>query len=198
MGSGPNDRTSYVGPEMTRPSAGDLVKADGTTIPDLIAPGLRLLLVGINPGRHSGATGFHFGNPASRLWPALHQSGLTPRQFDPSDAPELLALGIGITNLVERTTQGAKDLKPDDIRAGAIRLRRRVIEFRPRTVAILGKGAFETGFGHSGSTLGRQAEKLEGSDLWVLPNPSPINRWYPLADLGERFRDLRVAIDADR
>lgn len=182
---------------MRRPSAAELVKADGTSIPDLIAPGLRLLLVGINPGRHSGATGFHFGNPASRLWPALHQSGLTPRQFHPSEAQELLAIGIGITNLVERTTQGAKDLKPEDYRAGASRLRHILIEFRPRTVAILGKGAFETGFGRPGSAMGKQAEGLEGSDLWVLPNPSPINRWYPLSDLVERLRRLRAAIDAD-
>lgn len=179
------------------PTSAELIDADGTTIPDLIAPGLRLLLVGINPGRHSGATGFHFGNPANRLWPALHQSGLTPRQYHPSDAQELLALGIGITNLVERTTQGAKDLKPADIRAGADKLRRKIIEFRPRTIAILGKTAFQIGFDRPGSTLGRQSDKLEGSELWLLPNPSPINKWYPLPDLVLRFRDLRAAIDAD-
>jgi TDG/mug DNA glycosylase family protein len=182
---------------MARPTSDELVNADGSTIPDLIAPGLRLLLVGINPGRHSGATGFHFGNPANRLWPALHQSRLTPRQLHPSDAKELLALGIGITNLVEMTTQGAKDLKPGDYRAGVDNLRLKVIEFRPRTVAILGKSAFESGFDRPRSTLGRQADKLEGSELWLLPNPSPRNTWYPLPDFVLRFRDLRAAIDAD-
>ena len=163
-------------------------------IDDLVRPDLRLLLVGINPGRHSGATGFHFGNPQNLLWRALHQSGLTPRLLQPHETEELLSLGIGITNFVNRTTQGSNDLRATDYRAGAIELRAKVRALRPRSVAILTVGGYRTGFGLPEAAIGHQPEPLEGSDLWVFPNPSPINTRYPLAFLVERFTELRSAL----
>lgn len=174
-----------------RPSAQELLAADGVSIDDLVQPGLRLLLVGINPGRHSGATGFHFGNPQNLLWRALHHSGLTPRLLQPHETADLLDLGIGITNFVNRTTQGSNDLRAADYRAGAVELRDKVRLLRPRAVAILTVSGYRTGFGLPKAQIGHQAESLEGSDLWVFPNPSPINTRYPLAFLVERFTELR-------
>jgi double-stranded uracil-DNA glycosylase len=178
------------------PTKAELEAADGLELPDLVRPGLRLLLVGINPGRHSGATGHHFGNPRNHLWYALHASGLTPRLLQPWEADQLLGLGIGITNLVMRTTQGSNNLTPAEYRAGAEALRRKVAELRPGVVAILGKGPFGLGFGIRDVTLGPQPEPLEGSPLWVLPNPSPINASYPKEDVARRFTELRAAIDS--
>lgn len=77
----------------------DLRAAHGRTVPDLVGPGLRVLLCGINPSLWSGATGWHFANPSNRLWRVLELSGWTPRRLDPSETGELLAAGIGITNL---------------------------------------------------------------------------------------------------
>ena len=176
------------------PTKAELEAADGIELPDLVRPGLRLLLVGINPGRHSGASGFHFGNPRNHLWMALHESGLTPRLLRPSDAAELLAGGIGITNLVMRTTKGSNNLMAAEYRAGAEVLRRKVAQLRPPVVAILGKGPYEQGFDRKSVALGRQPEALEGAELWVLPNPSPINAWYPRDDLVRRFTELRDAV----
>jgi TDG/mug DNA glycosylase family protein len=184
---------------MVRPSLtkAELEAADGIELRDLVRPGLRLLLVGINPGRHSGASGFHFGNPRNHLWYALHESGLTPRRLQPWETDELLALGIGITNLVMRTTQGANDLTAAEYRAGAEVLRRKVGELRPGVVAVLGKGPYGLGFGVRDVQLGPQLEPLEGVPLWVLPNPSPINASYPKEDLARRFAELRAAVEAE-
>ena len=177
------------------PTKAQLEAADGIELPDLVRPGLRLLLVGINPGRHSGATGYHFGNPRNHLWYALHESGLTPRPLQPTDTDELLALGIGFKNLVMRTTQGANNLTAAEYRAGAEVLRSKVAELRPGVVAVLGKGPYGLGFGEKDVTLGLQPEPLEGVPLWVLPNPSPINASYPKEDLARRFAELRAAVD---
>lgn len=177
-----------------RPTKDELLAADGVALPDLVRPGLRLLLVGINPGRHSGATGFHFGNPRNLLWPALFQSGLTPRQLRPDEASELLDLGIGITNLVMRTTKGAADISDDEYRDGAKALAAKVAALHPAVVAVLGKGPYEVGFGKKSVELGRQPEALAGAELWVLPNPSPINASYPLPDLVRRFSALRIVV----
>ena len=177
-----------------RPTAEELLAADGVAIDDLVRPGLRLLLVGINPGRHSGATGFHFGNPQNLLWRALHQAGLTPRLLEPHETEELLSRGIGITNFVNRTTQGSNDLRASDYRAGAIELRAKVASLRPRAVAILTVSGYRTGFGLPQAAIGHQPELLEGSDLWVFPNPSPINTRYPITFMIERFAELRESL----
>ena len=179
------------------PTKAELEAADGLELPDLVRPGLRLLLVGINPGRHSGASGHHFGNPRNHLWAALHESGLTSRRLQPHEAGELLDGGIGITNLVMRTTKGSNNLTTAEYRAGAEVLRRKVGELTPRVVALLGKGPYERGFDRKSISLGRQPELLEGVELWVLPNPSPINAWYPKDDLVRRFTELRAAVDRD-
>jgi len=87
-----------------KPTREDLLAAAGKSIPDVIAPGLKVLFCGINPGLYSGATGHHFARPGNRFWPALHLAGFTARLLDPSEKRELLKSGYGITNLVARTT----------------------------------------------------------------------------------------------
>src|ERR687891_2680010 len=96
-----------------KPTRADLLAAQNKTVPDVIAPGLRVLFCGINPGLYSGATGHHFARPGNRFWPTLHQAGFTPRQLAPDETDALLACGIGITNIVNRTTATAAELSPD-------------------------------------------------------------------------------------
>ena len=114
-----------------RPTAADLAAARDRTIPDIIAPGLRVLFAGINPGLYSAATGYHFARPGNRFWPALHQSGFTPRQLRPSEQGELLGLGLGITNVAPRATARAAELSAAELRAGAAMLAAKVAEFGP-------------------------------------------------------------------
>ncbi|MDQ4037472.1 MAG: mismatch-specific DNA-glycosylase, partial [Actinomycetota bacterium] len=131
-----------------RPTAGELAAAGSRTVPDVIGPGLQVLFCGINPGLWSGALGQHFARPGNRFWPALHRSGFTPRQLAPEEQDELVSYGLGVTNLVPRTTARADELGRDEIVAGARRLARLVAEHAPAWVAVLGVTAYRIGFQH--------------------------------------------------
>jgi double-stranded uracil-DNA glycosylase len=152
------------------------------------------VFVGINPGLWSGAVGHHFARPGNRFWKAVHGSGFTDRLLSPAEDASLLGWNLGVTNLVERTTATADELSGEELRLGAVRLGRRLEPLQPRFVAVLGIGAYRTGFGKPRAALGPQDdEDLGGPRLWVLPNPSGLNAHYQLDDLTERFRALRDA-----
>lgn len=175
------------------PSKAELEDARGRTIPDVLGPGLDVVFVGINPGLWSGAVGHHFARPGNRFWKALHWSGFTDRLLAPNEDSTLLERNLGLTNLVARTTARADELSADEIRSGARELEQRLAPFRPRFVAVLGVGAYRSGFAKPGAALGPQGDSLGESRLWVLPNPSGLNAHHQLDDLTERFRVLREA-----
>jgi double-stranded uracil-DNA glycosylase len=177
-----------------KPTRADLLAAQDKTVRDVIAPGLRVLFCGINPGLYSGATGHHFARPGNRFWPTLHQAGFTARLLDPSEERELLPLGYGITNLVPRATATADELLPEELVAGRRRLEAKVKRYRPRALAVLGIGAYRTAFAQKAATPGPQPERLADATVWVLPNPSGLNAHYQLANLVEHFRELLQAV----
>ena len=177
-----------------RPTRAELVAAAGGRVPDLIAPGLRVLFCGINPGLYSAATRHHFARPGNRFWPAIHAAGFTDRLLKPWEEELLLEKGIGVTNLVARATAAAAELTADELRAGRQRLTRKVRRFRPGWVAVLGIGAYRVGFDRPRAGLGLQPERLESADLWVLPNTSGLNANHQLPDLVKAFRALRELI----
>jgi double-stranded uracil-DNA glycosylase len=176
-----------------RPTKQELAGATGKRIPDVIAPGLRILFCGINPGLYSGAVGHHFARPGNRFWKVLHRAGLTERELSPFEDRELLGVGLGITNLVSRTTAAASDLDPAELRRAAPRLERKVRRYRPEFVAFAGMGAYRTAWRRPRAALGRQAETLAGAVVWLLPNPSGAQAAYQLDDLVRAFRGLRRA-----
>jgi TDG/mug DNA glycosylase family protein len=173
-----------------KPTPEELVAARGTSVPDLVAPGLRVLICGINPSLASGATGFHFGLPRNRLWPVLHLAGFTPRRLHPSETDALLAAGIGITNLVNRSTARADEISDDEIRAGVAPLTAVVERWRPAWVAFLGLHAYRTAFRRRTAAVGRQEQRIGPSGVWLLPNPSGLNAHYQLADLVRVYGEL--------
>src|SRR5690242_4257014 len=130
-----------------RPTRAELLAAVGRRVPDLLAPDLRVLFVGINPGLYSGAVGHHFARPGNRFWPVLHAAGFTDRLLSPFGERELLAAGLGITNLVARTTASAAELARDELVRGAGRLEAKVRRHRPRHVAFLGLDAYRVALG---------------------------------------------------
>lgn len=164
-------------------------------MPDVIAPGLRVLFCGINPGLYTAAIGHHFGRPGNRFWPALHRSGFTERLLDPSEEQELLRQGLGITNVVDRATATADELTAAELAAGGQKLVEKARTFQPRWVAILGVGAYRSAFGRPRAALGPQEETLADASIWVLPNPSGLNAHYRLEDLAEKLRELLVAVE---
>lgn len=179
-----------------KPSRQQLEAAAGKTVPDLLAPGLKVLFCGINPGLYSAAVRHHFARPGNRFWPTLHRAGFTDRQFSPFDERQLLRLGYGITNVVSRATAAAAELTDAEFLAGADALRRKVRRYRPRVLAVLGVGAYRTAFAQPKASLGRQIETIGGTALWVLPNPSGLNAHYRGEALVGLFRQLREAVAA--
>ena len=188
-----------AGPPRSRPTLADLEAARDATIPDVLASGLRVVFSGINPGLYSAATGHHFARPGNRFWPALHRSGFTPRQFRPDEQDQLLALGLGITNVAPRATARAAELTPAELREGALALRDKMARLRPQWLAVLGVTVYRTAFGHPGAIVGPQDLTFGPTRVWVLPNPSGLNaHWTPAALAGEfaRLRDQAGAAPA--
>jgi TDG/mug DNA glycosylase family protein len=177
-------------PDSHRPSRAELAAAVDRTVEDVIAPGLRVLFCGINPGLYTAATGHHFARPGNRFWPTLHAAGFTDRPFHPSEERSLLPLGYGITNVVPRTTATAAELAPEELVAGGEALVAKVLRFRPRVLAVLGVMAYRTAFDRPKATLGLQPERIGDTELWVLPNPSGLNAHYQRGALAELFRAL--------
>ena len=164
----------------------------------MIAPQLKVLFCGINPGLYSAATGNHFARPGNRFWPALHKAGFTPRLLHPSEKQELLKAGYGLTNLVARATASADELAPEEFVAGRRRLAAKVRRYRPRTVAFLGMGAYRHAFSRPRAPLGPQPESLEGAAVWVLPSPSGLNANYQMPQLVQLFRRLWLQSSTSR
>lgn len=191
-------RTTVESELPFKPTRQQLIEAVGKTVPDVIAPGLRVLFCGINPGLYTAAVGHHFARPGNRFWPALHASGFTARLLSPFEERALLELRLGITNVVARATATAAELTPADFIKGGRLLRNKVRRFQPRFVAVLGVGAYRAAFARPKAVVGEQDEQIGEARVWVLPNPSGLNANYQLPDLSRLFRALRLAADGKR
>lgn len=176
-----------------KPTRAALAAAVDKTVRDVIAPDLRVLFCGINPGLYTAAVGHHFARPGNRFWPTLYRAGYTPRLLAPHEERQLLAYGYGITNIVARTTAGAAELSRAELRVGARNLRRKLTRYRPAILAVLGIAAYRLAFAAPSATLGPQTARLGGTAVWVLPNPSGLNAHYQLPQLVAWFRRLHRA-----
>jgi double-stranded uracil-DNA glycosylase len=187
----PQSLSSATRYEPFKPSRAQLLASAGKRVPDVIAPRLRVLFCGINPGLYSGATGHHFARPGNRFWRALHGAGFTGHLLSPWDERELLKVRCGVTNLVARATASADALGAAELVAGRRRLLSKVRRYAPACLAVLGVGAYRIAFARPATGLGRQPEMFGGALLWLLPNPSGLNAHYQLAELTALFRELR-------
>lgn len=178
-------------PKPWKPTKEQLLAATDKTVRDVIAPNLRVLFSGINPGLYTAAVGHHFARPGNRFWPALYAAGFTDRVLSPFDERELLKSGYGITNVVMRATASADQLTKDEIVAGGTRLRAKVLRYRPQVLAVLGISTYRVAFNQPKATVGRQEDRIGDTMLWVLPNPSGLNANYQAAALARLFRELR-------
>jgi TDG/mug DNA glycosylase family protein len=178
-----------------RPTKEQLAAAHRKRVPDVIAPSLKVLFCGINPGLYSAAVGHHFARPGNRFWPTLHAAGFTERRLSPFEERELLQSGYGITNLVDRATGAADELSTEELIKGARRVKRKILQHRPAIVAFVGVTAYRIAFGRPHAIVGSQLEKIGSSRIWLLPNPSGLNAHYGLQDLARLFAELRLAVE---
>ena len=160
-----------------------------SAVPDVLAPGLRAVFCGINPGRRSAALGAHFANPRNDFWRLLADAGLTPRRLEPGEQHELPRYGFGLTNAAYRTTRGSGDLRRADFAGAAERLEWIARELRPSLIAFVGKTAYQGAFGER-CELGLQERRLGTTRLFVLPSTSPANAAVPYAERLRWFREL--------
>ena len=180
-----------VADQVRRFSPQQLEEAEQRKVRDLVAPGLRILFCGINPGRYTAATGYHFAGPGNRFWPTLYAAGFTPRLLQPAEQAELLHLGLGITNLVSRTTARADLVTRQELIGGAEVLRRKVRRYRPRILAVVGLGAYRIAFADPHAICGLQDQVIGATRVWLLPNPSGLNAHHQGSALVELVRALR-------
>lgn len=170
---------------------------------DVAGPGMRVLLVGINPGLWSAAVNAPFARPGNRFWPALYDAGWTRDLLDardglaPADREHLIARGIGITNIAPRATARADELTAEELRCGARRLERDVARWKPAVVAILGIGTYRRAFARPRAALGKQPDLLSGAEVWLAPNPSGLNAHETRASLATAYRRIGIAAGLD-
>lgn len=175
-----------------KPTREQILAAEGKRVRDVIAPGLRVLFCGINPGLYTAAVGHHFARPGNRFWKALYEAGFTERLLSPFDERELLQLGYGVTNVVRRATAVADSLTREEVIEGGRQLARKVRRYQPRILAVLGMGAYRLAFAQPNATVGRQQLMIGNTVLWVLPNPSGLNANYQQPELTRLFRELKA------
>ncbi|MDX1609733.1 MAG: mismatch-specific DNA-glycosylase [Halofilum sp. (in: g-proteobacteria)] len=169
------------------------------TLPDYLAPGLDLVVIGQNPSPASIARQCYYGNPRNRFWPACRGAGLVPPDFEPGPDGFRWLLGqerIGFTDVVKRPTASAGDLRAADFREWAPVLDRHLRHYRPLIAWFNGKGVYESYLRHGRGikpdsvALGQQDEPIEGAIAFVTPNPSPANAAFSLEVLTDWYRQV--------
>jgi double-stranded uracil-DNA glycosylase len=164
-------------------------------LPDILAPNLRVVFCGINPGLKSATLGHHFAGRGNRFWKTIHLAGFTSEEIVPENSALILADRCGLTTAVQRATSRADELSRDEFECAASGLSAKIAHYSPRYVAFLGKPAFSAIFGRKLVSWGKQDVLLGGSKTWVLPNPSGLNRSFGLDQLVRAYTELRIALD---
>ncbi len=164
-----------------------------SAVPDFLAPGVRVVFCGINPGRVSAAAGAPFANPRNDFWRLLHAAGFTPRVLDPQEAVELLRYRVGLTNAARRTTSGSGDLRKADFAGAAERLEEIAFTLAPVALGFVGKIAYTGPFGGR-VEHGLQETRLGETALFVLPSTSPANAAVSWDERLRWFRALRELV----
>jgi len=170
----------------------------GAALPDLLAPGLDLVLCGCNPGLYSAAVGHYFAHPGNAFWRLLAEASITPRFFHPEEDQLLPALGIGLTDVVARSSAGIDAVRPEEWQAGARALAQRLLRYRPAAVCFVGAAGYRAFAGRRHTRWGRQPEDWEGIAVFVVPSPSGRaarlgeTRRVAFAEVGTWLRERRA------
>jgi TDG/mug DNA glycosylase family protein len=184
---------------MRRPSV--CVILMGVLLPplrDRIKPNVKVLFVGINPGIRSSQTGHHFAGFSNRFWTLLYESRLVPERITFEDDDRLPEWDYGITNIVPRPTPGIDTILPPEYVAGRLKLRRKILRYRPPIVAMVGVTVFRAMFPERKDAvkLGPQPERIGDTEVFVLPNPSGRNANFTYAEMLAAFRALKRRVKA--
>jgi TDG/mug DNA glycosylase family protein len=161
---------------------------------DLINKNLKVLFCGINPGLKSAFDGYHFSGRSNRFWKVLHQSGFTPYQIEPANDTVILEFGYGLTTAVERATARADQLSKEEFNHALETFRNKMTEYQPNIIAFLGKAAYQSFSGKKKVLWGLQPEDFCGTKVWILPNPSGLNRGFNMEQLVSAYSEFHQYI----
>ena len=165
-------------------------------VPDHLVPGLKLVIVGINPGIRSGATGHHYAYPGNHFWPLLNESGLLPERLSYETDYRALEFGVGLTNLCDRTTREANELTREELSEGAANLRTKLLRYNPGVVCFNGMGIYKAFAGVKKVRPGLQEDRLGATFLFVVPSSSGRTAAYPRPKKLEYYRELRELVQS--
>ncbi|BDU22543.1 G/U mismatch-specific DNA glycosylase [Dyella sp. GSA-30] len=172
----------------------DAQPASTGELPDIIAGDLKVLFCGINPGLSAAASGHHFVGRNNRFWRVIHLAGFTPEEIQPQEDHTILSYGYGLTSVVRRPTARADQLSPEEFTTAAAEFERKVAHYAPRFIAFLGKMAYSELSRQRDIGWGLQPARMQGTAIWVLPNPSGRNRAFTLDRLIAAYRQLYLAV----
>jgi len=164
---------------------------------DIIDKDLKILFCGLNPGLKSAWDGHHFSGRSNRFWKALNQAGFTPYEIDPLNDASILDFGYGLTTAVSRATSRADELTKDEFTSAIEIFKNKITYYQPKYIAFLGKAAYMAFSGKKHLAWGCQEEKFCGASVWILPNPSGLNRGFTLNGLVEHYKALYTAVSRE-
>lgn len=157
------------------------------TLPDILAPDLKVIFCGLNPGLGSATKGHHFMNKSNRFWKVLHLSGFTTELIEAQNDRDLLKYSCGLTSAVARATTKASELSKGEFKKNVKILEKKILLNRPDVIAFLGKAAYAEISGKKDLNWGEQGETFAGAEVWVMPNTSGLNRNFGLQELVESY-----------
>jgi len=165
------------------------------TLPDRVRTGLTVLICGSNPSPASADAGVGYARPGNRFWPAALASGLVDADRDPTRA---LGRGMGMTDLVKRTTARADDLAPAENQLGLARVERLAVWFEPAVVCFVGLAGWRAAVDRR-AAAGPQPGRIGRSSIYLMPSTSGLNAHENVVTLAAHLSAaVALAEQADR
>ena len=162
------------------------------SLSDTVGPKMQVLIVGLNPSPYSADSGIGYGRPGNRFWPAALKAGLVSVDRDPRHA--LSHHGVGMTDLVRRTTVRADEIERAEFEAGFERIQRLVTWLRPKVCCFIGLGGWRQVVDRK-AIAGWQTDSVGGSPVYVMPHTSGLNAHSRLEDLIEHLHAVSAMTD---
>jgi TDG/mug DNA glycosylase family protein len=167
------------------------------TLPDYLRKGMKMILVGSNPGDRSARVGHYYAGRGNQFWPIMYESGVIPEPIGYEDDRRIVEFGIGMTDLVKRPTRGVEELERQEFAEGRVLLAQKLEEMKPKVIAFNGKMVYEK-FAGRACKLGLQKDKLYGAQVFVLPSTSGQNGGTERAVKMRYFKQLALLLKAMR
>ena len=180
--------------KVTKKSSGFVLRLKRIrSLSDTVGPKMQILIVGLNPSPYSADTGIGYGRPGNRFWPAALKAGLVSIDRDPRHA--LSHHGVGMTDLVRRTTARADEVERAEFEAGFERVQRLVTWLRPKVCCFIGLGGWRQVVDRK-AVAGWQTNSVGGSSVYVMPHTSGLNARSRLEDLVEHLLAVSTMANA--